>query len=364
MSIHRLIVAVLLAGTASAQQSADAVRVVSRPAERKVTLPGEFSSYLWVDLYARVNGFVEKVYADRGSVVKEGQTLVKLVAPELAAEVAEAESKAQAARSQRAEAQAKLAAAQSTYEMMKAAAATPGAVAENELIVAEKSMEGARSTLNAAESSLEAAVSAARSRKDLEAYLSVTAPFDGVVTTRFVHPGALVGPAAGGAATPMLRLEHNSHLRLVVAVPEASVAGTIKGAQVAFTVPAYPGETFHGVIARISHSLDLRTRTMPVELDVDNANLQLAPGMYAQAQWPLRSSSAVLLVPPASIVTTNERQFVIRINGGVAEWVDVARGAAAGELVEVRGALRSGDLIVRRGTDEFREGTRVDVRSQ
>jgi membrane fusion protein, multidrug efflux system len=362
MNIHKLIAAALLTCTAGAQQSVDTVRVISRPVERKVILPGEFSSYLWVDLYARVNGFVEKVHVDRGSAVKEGQLLVRLTAPELAAQVAEAEGKVQTARSYCAEAEAKLAAAQSTYERMKAAAATPGAVAENELVLAEKAMEGARSTLSAAEGSLGAATSAARSMKDLEAYLDVTAPFDAVVTARFVHPGALVGPAAGGAGTPMLRLEQNSRLRLVVAVPEASAAGTLRGAQVAFTVPAYSGQAFRGIIARISHSLDPKTRTMPVELDVDNAGLQLAPGMYAQVEWPLRSSRAVLLVPPASIVTTNERQFVIRVNDGVAEWVDVKRGAAAGELIEVLGALRPGDLIVRRGTDELREGMRVEIR--
>ncbi len=362
MSIRRLIVMGLLAGTAIAQQSIEAVRVVSRPVERRAVLPGEFSPYLWVDLHARVNGFVDKVNVDRGSIVKQGQLLVTLVAPELAAQVAEAESKVRTAQSQSAETQARFAAAQSTFDRMKAAAATPGAVAENELIVAEKSMEEARSALDAAEGSLKAAASAAQSLRDLETYLRVAAPFDGVVTTRFVHPGALVGPAAGVAPTPMLRLEQNSRLRLVVAVPEADVGATIAGARVAFTVPAYPGETFSGVVARISHSIDLKTRTMPVELDVDNVNLRLAPGMYAQVQWPLRSPHAALLVPPASIVTTNERQFVIRVNEGVAEWVNVTRGEPAGELVEVLGALRAGDLVVRRGTDELREGTRVQVR--
>ncbi len=362
MSTRRLSVILLLAAAASAQQTVDAVRVVSRTVDRKTALPGEFASYLSVDLYARVNGFVDKVNVDRGSIAKEGQLLVKLVAPELAAQVAEAESRVQAAESQRAEAQAKLAAAQSTYERTKAAAATPGAVAENELIVSQKAMEGARSTLAAAEGSVKAAAEAAQSLKDLQAYLNVTAPFDGIITTRFVHPGALVGPAAGGAGTPMLRLEHNTHLRLVVAVPEASVGGTIRGARVAFTVPAYPTKTFYGVVARISHSLDLKTRTMPVELDVENANLDLAPGMYAQVEWPLRAPQAALLVPPTSIVTTNERQFVIRVNNGVAEWVNVKRGSAAGDLVEVLGPLRPGDLIVRRGTDELREGMRVQVR--
>lgn len=84
--------------------------------------------------------------------------------------------------------------------------------------------------------------------------------------------------------------------------------------------------------------------------------------MYAQVQRPVRSPHASLLVPPSALVTTNERQFVIRITGGVTEWVDVTRGAPAGHLVEVLGPLRAGDLIVRRGTDELRAGTRVQAR--
>lgn len=362
MNINRLIVAALLATAASAQQSVDIVRVVSRTAERKLSLPGELAPYLAVDLYARVNGFVDQVNVDRGSMVKRGQSLVTLVAPELTAQVAEAESKAQAAESQRAEAEAKLVASQSTYERTNTAAATPGAVAENEVIVAEKSMEAARALVAAMESASRAARSSVAALKDLESYLDVTAPFDGVITTRFVHPGALAGPTAGASATPLLRLEDNARLRLVVAVPEADAGGIPKGARVTFTVPAYPGETFEGVVARVAHSLELKTRTMPVELDVSNPGLRLAPGMYAQVQWPVRGARAALLVPPASVVTTNERQFVIRIANGVAEWVTVRRGAAAGDLLEVFGPLRAGDAIARRGTDELREGTRVQTR--
>ncbi len=338
------------------------MRVVSRNVERKVSLPGDLASYLAVDLHARVTGFVDRVNVDRGSMVKQGQLLITLSAPELAAQVAEAESKVLAAESQRAEAQAKFVATQSTYERTKAAAATPGAVAENEVIGAEKAMEAARSVVQAAESSSRAARASAQAVKDLQAYLKITAPFEGVIVTRWVHPGALVGPAAGSVSTALLRLEQNSRLRLVVAVPEADAGGLVKNARVPFTVAAYPGRTFSATVARIAHSLDLKTRTMPVELDVSNADLRLAPGMYAQVQWPLRSTHAALLVPPSSIVTTNERQFVIRLNSGKAEWIDVKRGVAPGDLVEVFGDLQPGDVIAKRASDELRSGTSVTAK--
>ena len=354
-----LYLAAFLAAGANAQQSLETVRVESRPIERTRTLPGELSSYLWVNLYARLNAFVDNVLVDRGSIVKEGQALITLTAPELVAQVTEAEAKVRVLDSQRAEAAAKLASNQTTYESLRAASATPGAVAANEVTVAQKSVEAAAALVQSLESSIQAARQTVRSLQDLADYLRVTAPFAGVVTTRFVHPGALVGPGASSSATPMLRLEHNTRLRLEVAVPEADIGGIVDGARMSFTVPAYPGEVFSGNVVRIAHSLDLKTRTMPAELEVLNANLRLAPGMYAQVQWLVRNPRASLLVPPSSVVTTNERQFVIRVEKGVADWVTVTRGETAGNLVEVFGALRPGDIIVRRATDELRPGTPI-----
>jgi membrane fusion protein (multidrug efflux system) len=152
-----------------------------------------------------------------------------------------------------------------------------------------------------------------------------------------------------------------SRLRLVVAVPEALVGAMVKDARVPFTVPAYPGETFYGTLKLTAHDLDEKTRTMAVELDVRNPDLRLGAGMYPEVQWPVRRPQPSSLVPPTTIVTTTERTFVIRVRNGVAEWVNVTRGARVGDLVEVFGALTDGDLIVRRGTDEIREGAKVNV---
>ena len=126
-------------------------------------------------------------------------------------------------------------------------------------------------------------------------------------------------------------------------------------------VPAFPGETFHGVLSRIAHALDEKTRTMAAELDVKNPDLRLGAGMYPEVQWPVRRPQASLLVPPTSIVTTTERTFVIRVKNGVAEWVNVSRGARVGDLIEIFGALKEGDTIVRRATDELREGAKVNA---
>jgi RND family efflux transporter MFP subunit len=194
----------------------------------------------------------------------------------------------------------------------------------------------------------------------VEAYLKVTAPFDGIVTERNVHPGALVGPNSGAnTSVPMLRIVQNSRLRLVVPVPEAYAAGISAGADVPFTVAGHPGQKFSGRVARIAHSVDVKTRTMAVELDVANSEGRLTNGTFCQVEWPVHRSGPSLFAPNASVTSTTDRTFVVRVRNGRAEWVDVTTGLAAGALVEVFGDLQPGDLVAARGTDELRPGTEV-----
>ena len=339
----------VLAAPVLAQET---VPVITANMERKLRLPGELAPYQQVSLSARVQGFVEKVEVDRGSVVKKGQLLVLLSAPEMDAQIAEIEAKAQAIESNRAEMEAKLAGAVSAYEHLKAASATPGVVAGNELIQAEKQADAIRGAMKGLEGAAKATRSSSQVIRDMKVYLQVTAPFDGVVTERLVHPGALAGPNTGA----LLKIEQQSRLRLIVPVPETEYSSVARGASVAFKVPDNPTGSFSAVVARIPRSLDAKTRTMPVELDVNNPNGALAPGMYAEVQWPFRKARPSLMVPVTAVVTTTERNFVIRDNGGKAEWVTVSKGVVSGESVEVFGDLKSGDRVVKRATDEIREG--------
>jgi RND family efflux transporter MFP subunit len=228
-------------------------------------------------------------------------------------------------------------------------------------VQAEKAVEAARASVRSAASAIRSAQAAVQATKQSEAYLKVTAPFAGVITERFVHPGALVGPGSGSAG-PLVELQQVTRLRLVVAVPEADVASVRPGTMIEFSVPAFPGRKFLGLIARLDRSLDAKTRTMPVEVDVANPRLELAPGMYPQAAWPTASAGKTLLVPATAVVTTTERTFVIRVKGGRVEWVDVKKGPVSGESVQVLGALSAGEQVVRRGSDEIREGSVLPVR--
>lgn len=149
-------------------QTVETVPVVSDRVERTVLLPGEFLPYQSVDLYARVPGFVETVKVDRGSAVKRGELLVTLSAPEMKSQILEAMSKVKSLEAQRLEAEAKIAAAQSTYERLKEASATPGAIAGNELIQAEKMVEAAKAARQGLEMSIGAANASLEAQRELE----------------------------------------------------------------------------------------------------------------------------------------------------------------------------------------------------
>lgn len=364
--------------------------VQSHELSRQVRLPGELQAWQDTAIYAKVQGFVEEIRVDRGSVVKRGQLLARLRAPELDTRAREAEAKVSAVQSQKAEAlarassvraqrleaEARLAADEATYQRLKSASATPGVVAGNDVEIAQRTVEAGKARIQlwveneraavaqvkAIEESERALREAARGERNIEDYLKITAPFDGVITERNAHAGSL----AMTSGVPMLRLQQVVRLRLVVSVPETEVAGVKPGAKIRFTLPAFPGESFEGALTRSSRSLDARTRTMPIELDVANARGRLAPGMFPEVIWPTTRPRPSLFVPPTAIATTTERSFVIRVRDGVADWVDVKRGASMShngvDLVEVFGDLASGDPIAARGTDELRPGTKVNVK--
>ncbi len=364
--------------------------VITQELSRNLRLPGELLPYQDVQLYPRVQGFISWIGVDRGSEVKVGQVLVRLTAPEFAAQRGEAEAKTNVStaqkleaesrvagiRAQRLEAEAKLAASTATYSRLKAASATPGVVSGNELENAQRTVEAEQARVQfykESEKSLAAQVNALAegekvSRASVKTvqvnqnYLQITAPFAGTITERFVHPGAL-----GGTTQSVLRLQQIARLRLVVAVPEAELAGVAKGTRVEFTVPAFSGETFAGVIARIGNSLDPKTRTMPVELDVNNPAKKLAPGMFPQVNWPSHRPRPSLFVPLSAVATTTEKTFVIRIKNEITEWVDVKRGTSINkdgkDLVEIFGDVAEGDSIAVRGTDELRAGTKATTKA-
>jgi membrane fusion protein, multidrug efflux system len=341
-------------------QTVEVVSVTSQKLATVFTLPAQLVPFQTVDIYPRVTGFMDMIRVDRGSRVHKGELIIRLSAPELVSQRAQAESALRAAESQLTTAQAKLASDKGTYLHMASAAKTPGVVAENDVMVAGQTVSADQGQLQSAESNVAAARDALRSVAQLESYLNIYAPFDGIVTTRNLHPGALVGPASGPSGTmPIVQIVDTGHLRLVVPVPQAYVGEMQVGQQVAFTVPAYPGQTFHAPIARISHDVELNTRTMPVELDVHSADGRLSPGSFSSVQWPVHRAAPTMFVPVSAVTNDQQRTFVERVRNGKAEWVDVVTGLGVSGNIEVFGDLKPGDEVIRNATDAIRPGQQV-----
>lgn len=351
------------AGAASQLPQVDVTIVQSRKLQTTISLPAELLPYEAVDVYARETGFVKSIKIDRGSMVRQGEIIAEIEAPELVAQRAQANAAYESAESQLAAGQARLAADQATYEHMSAAAKVPGVVAANDLDIAQKTVQSDAANVDALRKTADAGREELRAVTQLESYLRISAPFDGEITTRYVHPGALVGPAGGpGAATPIVRVETINHHRLVVPVPENDVGGVPEGVIVSFTVPSFPGRTFSAPITRISHGVDIKTRTMPVELDVRDPKAELVPGTFCEVQWPVSRTYSTLFVPSSAVGSDLERTFVVRVRDHRTEWVDVKTGVRADSFIEVFGDLKEGDEVANRGTDQLRPGTEVSPR--
>jgi len=310
-----------------------------------LNIPGELVSYQQVDLYAKVNSFVKKMYVDVGSEVKQGQLLATMEAPEINSQLAGGESKLQSY-------EALYEASKATYNRLLETSKTPGTISPNELELALAKQKSDLAQLNAAKA-------ANNEITDTKNYLEIRAPFSGVITARNVSAGAYVGPSGKGSEQPMFSLNQQNKLRLRAAIPSAYTSFLTNKSQIDFTINSMAGTQFTAKIARKSNALDDRLRAENIEMDVDNSAKKLLPGMVAEISIPLRSQDSTFLVPSAAVVTSTKKVFVIRKQDGMANWVDVRKGREAHDTTEIYGNLKSGDSIIAKGSEEIRDGSAV-----
>ncbi|HEY4064040.1 MAG TPA: efflux RND transporter periplasmic adaptor subunit [Puia sp.] len=307
--------------------------------------PGELIAYQQVDLYAKENSFVKKLYADVGSEVKEGQLLASLEAPELAAQLASAQSRV---KSQ----EAIYIASKSNYDRLVETSKTPGTISQNDIDQADARQKSDLAQWDAAKAAYSQVAETLK-------YLEVRAPFSGVISARNVNPGAYVGPSGKGSEFPLFTLQEQRHLRLVVSVPEISTGYLKEGAAMKFSVKSMPNQFFTAKIARLAGALDSRLRAERVEMDVYNNDKRLLPGMVAEVNLPLPASDSAFVVPSSAVVNSTERVFVIRVVDNKAQWVDVKKGREENGKTEIYGDLKEGDSIVKAASEERRDGSVV-----
>ncbi|GAB3513625.1 efflux RND transporter periplasmic adaptor subunit [Spirosoma knui] len=338
-------------------QSVAVTTVQSMQPSKRVTLPGELKPWNRVNIYAKVKGYVRDIAVDRGTSVRKGQVLARLEAPEVIAELSQAQAQMQAQEATLVEQTTRARASRLTYQRLVQTAKMEGAVSLNELDQAHARMQADSAMVAVARGTVQAARSNYQAKTELRQYLTITAPFDGVVIERNISPGALVG--AGDSGKPLFVLEDSRTLRLTVAIPESFANQLPAKSAVSFTVNAIPERRFNAQLARSAESLIEANRAMMAEFDVNNAGHELKAGMYAEVTLPVERSAKTLFVPTTSVVSSSEKMFVIRVRDNRAQWVPVQKGNVVDTLVEVFGDLQPGIAIVRTASEEIRDGQAV-----
>lgn len=305
-------------------------------------LPGELKPYEVVTLYPKIKGFVKQILVDRGSHVKKGQLLALLEAPEV-------NQRYLAAKSDENKSYEDYLYSRQAYERLKKAAAKSGAVAEIEL---DKAKSKFRSD-SAAYASVKANTGASA---QLQQYLRITAPFDGVITDKNVSVGALVGENSQAA---LFSVAQTNHLRLTVAIPEKHTQSLGKDTKISFTVSDHPGKVFKSSISRKSNLLQQESRSATAEFDVPNNDNQFGGGEFAQVKLTMRRTYPTMWLPASSIVYAQSGVFVIKAENQMAKRIPVSIGIRKGELQEVFGEISPKDQIVKVGSEELTEGSKL-----
>ncbi|HEX4850536.1 MAG TPA: efflux RND transporter periplasmic adaptor subunit, partial [Puia sp.] len=271
-------------------------QVEKEPVNQQLRLPAQLAAYEEVSIFPKVNGYVKSVLVDIGSQVRKGQVLMILDAPELEQAVAQAKEKYARSKSD-------FTIDKDNYERLKEASQTPGAISPLDLSTSKGKMEADSALSNAEKANWQM-------QETMLGYLTVVAPFDGVITERNVHPGALVSAEAKDSR-PMLELKQVSHLRLQVDVPEDYASALKVHDTVSFNVSSIPGKRFIGQISRNSMNISRQFRTQRVELDVYNKEGLMSPGMYADILLDARGNPNGWSVPQTALVISTERKYVL-----------------------------------------------------
>lgn len=388
---HELVALLLLAGMAAGCVSghnaqaddpakaptAAVVKAARHDLADNLEIESELEPFQEIEVYAKVSGYIRKLYVDWGTHVKQGQLLAVLEIPELQQQLQQDEASVRRSEQDFSRAHEELNRAESAYtvahltytRLADVQKSRPELVAQQEIDVAQgKDLEAnagvssAKDALAAAEQALLAARAALRKDQALFDYARITAPFDGVVTEIYAYTGALLpaGTSSSKGALALCRLSQNNLLRLVIPVPERAVSEIRVGQTIAVDVSG-ANKTFDGKIVRFSDQIDTQTRTMHTEVEVPNPKYELVPGMYASAKIPLRSAANVLTVPVQAVQTGGEGQGAVLLvdSSNRLQKRAVKLGLQTATQVEIVSGLREGEMVVYGEQGQYKEGELV-----
>jgi RND family efflux transporter MFP subunit len=331
------VLALLTAAGAAEPTKVKVTKVTRADVVRYVTIPGTLRANQQATLYAKVGGYLTNVAVDKGDVVKADQVLAVIEVPELIADMKKYEADAKVAEID-------------LERLNEAQKKAPDLVIPQVLDKARGAAEVARANIQHTQTLLD--------------FAKIVAPFDGVITQRFVDNGAFVPAATSGGAAQnaaLLTVADPSVIRAQVAMPEVEAALTVKGQPVKISVEALPGKTFDAVVSRSAGAIDEATRTMLVEADLPNKDGVLRPGMYASVKVGVDHHDSTLTVPVEALVMEKTNAFVFKIADSKARKTAVTLGFNDGARAEIATGVAEGDSVILVGKATFTDGQPVLV---
>lgn len=302
---------------------------------RSVTLPGNIRAYQQATLYAKVAGYLRTIRVDRGDRVKQGDLVAEVEVPELLADRLKFKADAEVA--------------EITYKRLdEAQKKSPD-------LVVPKTVDEARGNYNVALANMKRV-------ETLLDYAKIVAPFSGIITKRWVDPGAFIPAATSSSAAQnaaVVTLMDFSAVRIDAWMPESEVPLVKNGLPVNVTVSELPGRVFEGRVTRIAYVLDDATKNMAAEIEIPNPDLELRPGMYASVKIDLQRKSDALLVPSEAIITEKNQSSVFTVVDGKVRKAAVKTGFDDGISVELLDGVTSNDLVILAGKQSISDGQQV-----
>jgi RND family efflux transporter MFP subunit len=338
---------------------AKVVRVVRAPAETTLLLPGTARAFIEAPLYARINGYLKRFLVDIGDTVKKGQLLAEIDSPEVDQQLRQARANLSVARASLAQARANLTLAQVSAKRW-ASLVKEQAVAQQEADEKQAALEARLADLQAAEASILAQEANVKRYEELQGFEQITAPFDGILSSRSVDVGTLVTEGSSTSARELFRIVQVDSLRVFVNVPESSMSSIRQGLDVQVRFDAHPGRLWKGSVARTARASDPVSRMMLTEVSVPNPDGALSSGLYAQVTFQFQRPSPPLLVPANALILWPKGTFVAVVDdNSVAHYPQVQIGRDYGTQAEILSGLREGDRVMVNPSTEIKEGQKV-----
>jgi RND family efflux transporter MFP subunit len=316
-------------------------------ASQELILPGNTQALIDAPIYARTSGYLKRWYADIGTRVHAGQLLAEIEAPEVDHEL-------QQARADMATAQANFRLAQTTAARWQFLLKTQS--------VSQQETDQKIGDMNARKAMVDSAASNVKRLEDIQSYQKVYAPFDGVVTARNTDVGALIDAGSNGSGRELFHVAATNRLRVFIRVPEEYGRAAKNGSKAALTLNAFPGRSFTGTVVRNANAIDLESRTLLVEVDVNNPTGELLPGAYASVHLKMTGDSArTLTIPANTLLFRSEGLRVALVRDGKVQLTPINIGRDFGETLEVLAGLTPDDKLILNVPDSIVSGAEVRI---